>query len=192
MQLTNPPFTSCGLASGIARVLMGLACHRSRLQRWTEESVVGWIQPFAHGLVRAPRLLDPFSWQGNITWAHGVVVSHPLSMREALGSIPSVSMSIPPFLAGQLDRQRERQRDRETERQRERERERDRQKDRHLWSRTSGKETCGGLSGEVSPWPICKDLSHTPPPGTQSGSSAGNASHYITTDMVPASLAYRS
>ena len=25
------------------------------------------------------------------TWAHGVVVSHPLSMREALGSIPSVS-----------------------------------------------------------------------------------------------------
>ena len=28
----------------------------------------------------------------NITWAHGVVVSHPLSMREALGSIPSVSI----------------------------------------------------------------------------------------------------
>ena len=27
-----------------------------------------------------------------ISWAHGVVVSHPLSMREALGSIPSVSM----------------------------------------------------------------------------------------------------
>ena len=26
------------------------------------------------------------------TWAHGVVVSHPLSMREALGSIPSVSI----------------------------------------------------------------------------------------------------
>ena len=26
-------------------------------------------------------------------WAHGVVVSHPLSMREALGSIPSVSTS---------------------------------------------------------------------------------------------------
>ena len=25
-------------------------------------------------------------------WAHGVVVSHPLSMREALGSIPSVSI----------------------------------------------------------------------------------------------------
>jgi hypothetical protein len=25
--------------------------------------------------------------------AHGVVVSHPLSMREALGSIPSVSIS---------------------------------------------------------------------------------------------------
>ena len=26
--------------------------------------------------------------------AHGVVVSHPLSMREALGSIPSVSICI--------------------------------------------------------------------------------------------------
>ena len=26
-------------------------------------------------------------------WAHGVVVSHPLSMREALGSIPSVPIS---------------------------------------------------------------------------------------------------
>ena len=26
-------------------------------------------------------------------WAHGVVVSHPLSMREALGLIPSVSIS---------------------------------------------------------------------------------------------------
>ena len=28
-----------------------------------------------------------------MTWAHGVVVSHPLSMREALGSIPSVSIT---------------------------------------------------------------------------------------------------
>ena len=28
------------------------------------------------------------------SWAHGVVVSHPLSMREALGSIPSVSISV--------------------------------------------------------------------------------------------------
>ena len=27
-----------------------------------------------------------------VQWAHGVVVSHPLSMREALGSIPSVSI----------------------------------------------------------------------------------------------------
>ena len=27
------------------------------------------------------------------TWAHGVVVSHPLCMRKALGSIPSVSIS---------------------------------------------------------------------------------------------------
>ena len=26
-----------------------------------------------------------------ISWAHGVVVSHPLRMRKALGSIPSVS-----------------------------------------------------------------------------------------------------
>ena len=28
----------------------------------------------------------------NVKWAHGVVVSHPLSMQEALGSIPSVSI----------------------------------------------------------------------------------------------------
>ena len=28
---------------------------------------------------------------GSHQWAHGVVVSHPLRMREALGSIPSVS-----------------------------------------------------------------------------------------------------
>ena len=27
----------------------------------------------------------------SINWAHGVVVSHPLRMRKALGSIPSVS-----------------------------------------------------------------------------------------------------
>ena len=32
-----------------------------------------------------------------IVWAHGVAVSHPLSMREALGSIPSVSKN---FLLG--------------------------------------------------------------------------------------------
>ena len=30
-----------------------------------------------------------------ISRAHGVVVSHPLSMREALGSIPSVSIVLP-------------------------------------------------------------------------------------------------
>ena len=29
----------------------------------------------------------------SLTRARGVVVSHPLSMREALGSIPSVSIS---------------------------------------------------------------------------------------------------
>ena len=33
-----------------------------------------------------------FRRQCAIIWAHGVVVSHPLSMREALGSIPSVSI----------------------------------------------------------------------------------------------------
>ena len=31
-------------------------------------------------------------------WAHGVVVSHPLCMRKALGSIPSVSTLC--FVAG--------------------------------------------------------------------------------------------
>ena len=35
----------------------------------------------------------PTVWRmSSSTWAHGVVVSHPLSMREALGSIPSVSI----------------------------------------------------------------------------------------------------
>ena len=29
-----------------------------------------------------------------VNGAHGVVVSHPLSMREALGSIPSVSIFV--------------------------------------------------------------------------------------------------
>ena len=35
---------------------------------------------------------------GSNQWAHGVVVSHPLSMREALGSILSVSMSMSIFV----------------------------------------------------------------------------------------------
>ena len=30
--------------------------------------------------------------KANYHWAHGVVVSHPLRMRKALGSIPSVSI----------------------------------------------------------------------------------------------------
>lgn len=33
--------------------------------------------------------------QRHINWAHGVVVSHPLRMRKALGSIPSVSIVCP-------------------------------------------------------------------------------------------------
>jgi hypothetical protein len=33
----------------------------------------------------------PVQGMGAGRWAHGVVVSHPFSMREALGSIPSVS-----------------------------------------------------------------------------------------------------
>ena len=42
------------------------------------------------------RSLMPASSCMTSHWAHGVVVSHPLSMREALGSIPSVSI----FAAG--------------------------------------------------------------------------------------------
>ena len=34
---------------------------------------------------------DPACRAQRVMWARGVVVSHPLSMREALGSIPSVS-----------------------------------------------------------------------------------------------------
>ena len=39
------------------------------------------------------KLLTQCSFGPPNQWAHGVVVSHPLSMREALGSIPSVSIS---------------------------------------------------------------------------------------------------
>ena len=35
-----------------------------------------------------------------VMWARGVVVSHPLSMRGALGSIPSVSSGMTPLPAG--------------------------------------------------------------------------------------------
>ena len=45
----------------------------------------GW----AVNLLESLRHLQP------VSRAHGVVVSHPLSMREALGSIPSVSISVP-------------------------------------------------------------------------------------------------
>ena len=37
-------------------------------------------------------LFTTHTWPSFISRARGVVVSHPLSMREALGSIPSVSM----------------------------------------------------------------------------------------------------
>ena len=44
-------------------------------------------------LVETPRITPLQLMALNDTsWAHGVVVSHPLSMREALGSIPSVSI----------------------------------------------------------------------------------------------------
>ena len=42
----------------------------------------------ARGLLFGLRSSEPM---GHTDRAHGVVVSHPLSMREALGSIPSVS-----------------------------------------------------------------------------------------------------
>ena len=38
------------------------------------------------------KLLFNDAWAEYTNRAHGVVVSHPLSMREALGSIPSVSI----------------------------------------------------------------------------------------------------
>ena len=37
-------------------------------------------------------LQNSHTFQSSLVRAHGVVVSHPLSMREALGSIPSVSI----------------------------------------------------------------------------------------------------
>ena len=47
--------------------------------------------PFFHTVSSAICLPDLHD-QIDITWAHGVVVSHPLRMRKALGSNPSVSM----------------------------------------------------------------------------------------------------
>ena len=41
---------------------------------------------------RAHRLLKPKSCVHNFQGAHGVVASHPLRMRKALGSNPSVSI----------------------------------------------------------------------------------------------------
>ena len=38
-----------------------------------------------------------------VNWAHGVVVSHPLCMRKALGSIPSVSSVVEEIEKGLLD-----------------------------------------------------------------------------------------
>ena len=84
-----------------------------------------------------------------VNWACGVVVSRPLSMRKALGSIPSESTF--PFCqgrereGGETERQRdrgERDREREEEREeRERERERgDREMERKRGERESERE----------------------------------------------------
>ena len=50
--------------------------------------------------MRNPRVL------ANRERAHGVVVSHPLSMREALGSIPSVSIFVLQVISAMASRPR--------------------------------------------------------------------------------------
>jgi hypothetical protein len=71
------------------------------------DSLAEWSKALAQGASPQGRGFEPhschfpargrlFGWRGggsagHIGRAHGVVVSHPLSMREALGSIPSVS-----------------------------------------------------------------------------------------------------
>ena len=58
---------------------------------------------------------------GHVDRAHGVVVSHPLSMREALGSIPSVSIfshvGSRNRYCVETERESERERERESDRE---------------------------------------------------------------------------
>ena len=46
----------------------------------------------APGVTVLSVFLFVLSVEARCHWAHGVVVSHPLRMRKALGSIPSVSI----------------------------------------------------------------------------------------------------
>ena len=55
---------------------------------WVPKRMPKHLDAFLSVFEMAPGKMDvPY-----VNGAHGVVVSHPLSMREALGSIPSVSM----------------------------------------------------------------------------------------------------
>ena len=79
---------------------------------YRQDSLAEWSKALAQGASPQGRGFEPHSchlpcalaqraiaklflndaWAEYTNRAHGVVVSHPLSMREALGSIPSVSM----------------------------------------------------------------------------------------------------
>ena len=73
----------------------------SRFESWAGHFLFWracWGLPHCEKTPSRARLLGAFPLRKDTiaslrTWAHGVVVSHPLSMREALGSIPSVSTS---------------------------------------------------------------------------------------------------
>ena len=86
------PTSSCHMQSGSVRLS---AVHPSQMQTHN----VAW-----HSVAAPPdqRLAREPAWcqreASLFAWARGVVVSHPLSMREALGSIPSVSNGRPATL----------------------------------------------------------------------------------------------
>ena len=117
--------------------------------------------------------------------AHGVVVSHPLSMREALGSIPSVSKKAWPRKLpsqcrerGRERREREREREREGVRERrEREREGERQREEREKEKEREREREGGANvGTTMPnrivfvqiislsYPAIDEMAHLPLP----------------------------
>ena len=67
--------------------------HACLTRKKTPSTLPEQARPGALQCVCGP-LTKILSWGSEQTWAHGVVASHPLRMRKALGSNPSVSTCI--------------------------------------------------------------------------------------------------
>ena len=80
-QKSSQGYRSTSIKVGMTKTASKNACHI--------------ITASSRSVPRAPSLHAPattkHTFQSFVTWAHGVVVSHPLRMRKALGSNPSVS-----------------------------------------------------------------------------------------------------